>query len=76
MLLYEKGSESQNLTAHDLEQGLISALDKLGSKKKVLIVPPDFTRIHSKAGELTRYAYKYYGKAISAILQLLAPIFP
>jgi hypothetical protein len=37
----------------DLEQALFSALDKIGSKRKVLVIPPDFTRFHSRAGEIT-----------------------
>jgi nickel-dependent lactate racemase len=68
MFLFEKGSEKEELHADDLKTGLISALEQLGGKKKVLLVPPDITRLDSGAGALTRYASMYYEKALSAIL--------
>jgi nickel-dependent lactate racemase len=37
----------------------------------VLAVPPDQTREHSRAGELTRYAWKHYGDRLKAILPAL-----
>jgi nickel-dependent lactate racemase len=54
-----------------MQQGLLEALRKLGSRKKVLAVPPDFTRFHSRAGELTRYAVDFYGSALTDILPAL-----
>jgi nickel-dependent lactate racemase len=68
VLFYSRGSETDNLPSHDLKEGLRAALDKLGPKRKVLAVPPDFTRFHSQAGELTRYAWQYYGEHLSDIL--------
>ena len=37
------------MSAAEIEAGLFEALNKLGERKKVLAVPPDFTRFHSKA---------------------------
>jgi nickel-dependent lactate racemase len=37
----------------------------------VLVIPPDITRLHSGAGELTRIAWKYYGARLAAILPAL-----
>ncbi|HPC93891.1 MAG TPA: lactate racemase domain-containing protein [Sedimentisphaerales bacterium] len=68
MLYYRRGRESDHLSAEDLRQGLFEALDKLGRRRKVLALPPDITRFHSRAGELTRYAWQYYGKALTDIL--------
>lgn len=68
MLYYRRGSESDHLSAEDLKQGLCEALDKLGKKHKVLALPPDITRFYSRAGELTRYAWQYYGDALTDIL--------
>ncbi|MBN1797668.1 MAG: DUF2088 domain-containing protein [Spirochaetales bacterium] len=76
MFLFEKGSVSEELTTNDLKRGLAQALDKLGSKKKVLVLPPDITRLDSRAGDLTRYIHKYYGKALSAILPATGTHFP
>lgn len=71
MIYFQQGSETTELSANDLKNGLFSALDKIGSKKKVLAIPPDITRFHSKAGELTNYMYQYYGEKLQDILPAL-----
>jgi len=71
MIYYQTGSENSVLSIKDLEFGLKSALDRLGNKKKVLVVPPDFTRFHSRAGDITTLIYKYYGKNLKDILPAL-----
>ncbi len=71
MNLYQLGSESASLSKEDLRMGLYHALDQLGPRKKVLLIPPDFTRMHSRAGELTCMAYEYFGNAVSDILPAL-----
>ena len=71
MLLYKRGSENCNLSADDLKAGLYSALEKLGEKKKVLAIPPDMTRFHSRAGELTNMAWQYYSDTMTDILPAL-----
>jgi nickel-dependent lactate racemase len=76
MLLYSRGSENDVLGHEDLKNGLFEALDQLGQKKKVLALPPDFTRFHSQAGELTRYAWEYYGEKLTDILPAIGTHFP
>jgi nickel-dependent lactate racemase len=71
MLYFSAGSEKSVLGPEDLKKGLFSAFDKLGARKKVLVVPPDFTRFHSKAGELTTYIYQYYKENLKDILPAL-----
>jgi nickel-dependent lactate racemase len=71
MIYYQQGSESSVIDSQGLEDGLFSALDKIGKKKKVLVVPPDQTRIHSRAGEITTLLYKYYKKDLKDILPAL-----
>ena len=71
MIYYQRGSENSVIDSQGLEEGLFSALDKIGKKKKVLIVPPDQTRIHSRAGEITALLYKYYKKDLKDILPAL-----
>ncbi len=75
MLLYAKGSKETVITSEEMKQGLFEALAKLGDKKKVLAIPPDFTRFHSKAGELTQYSYEYYGNNLTDILPALGTHF-
>ena len=71
MLLYSRGSENDILTEDDLRKGLFEALAKLGVKKKVLAIPPDFTRFHSHAGILTRLTWEYYKEKLTDILPAL-----
>ncbi|MCX6226677.1 MAG: lactate racemase domain-containing protein [Bacteroidia bacterium] len=71
MILFSSGSENHNLSGDDLRQGLDEALGKLGLRKNVLVIPPDITRFHSRAGEITRMVYDYYGDRISDILPAL-----
>ncbi|MFA5424885.1 MAG: lactate racemase domain-containing protein, partial [Phycisphaerae bacterium] len=76
MLYYSRGNENDNLSAEDLQQGLCAALDKLGARKKVIAVPPDMTRYHSRAGQLTCFAYEYFGDALTDILPAVGTHFP
>ena len=71
MIYYQKGSISDALSAEELRKGLFEALDKLGQRKKALIVPPDMTRFHSRAGDITSLIYEYYGEAVKDILPAL-----
>jgi nickel-dependent lactate racemase len=71
MLYYSRGSVSDSLTSEDLRQGLLEALEALGPRHKVLAIPPDFTRFHSRAGELTRYAWEHYGEAMTDVMPAL-----
>jgi nickel-dependent lactate racemase len=71
MIYFKSGSETTVLNSKELESGIISALEKLGFRKKVLVVPPDCTRFHSRAGELTSYIYRYYKDSIKDILPAL-----
>jgi len=71
MIYFKQGSENTVLNSKDLEAGIISALDKLGVRKKVLVVPPDCTRFHSRAGELTSIIYRYYQENLKDILPAL-----
>jgi nickel-dependent lactate racemase len=71
MLLYSRGSESDILYEEDLKNGLTEAFLKLGVKKKVLAIPPDFTRFHSHAGILTRLTWEYYKEKLTDILPAL-----
>jgi nickel-dependent lactate racemase len=71
MLYFERGSPTDTLTTDDLRAGLFHALDQLGPRKRVLVVPPDFTRFHSQAGRLTRLAYDYFGPRLTDVLPAL-----
>jgi nickel-dependent lactate racemase len=59
------------MSADDLRIALFSALDAIGTRNRVLAVPPDFTRFHSHAGALTELAWKYYGDRLTDVLPAL-----
>jgi nickel-dependent lactate racemase len=71
MLYYSRGSKNDILTQNDLKDALKTAFDKLGTKKKVLALPPDFTRFHSFAGTLTEMTWEYYKDKLTDILPAL-----
>jgi nickel-dependent lactate racemase len=76
MLYYSRGNENDHLTAEDMKRGLYEGLDKLGKRHKVLVIPPDITRFFSRAGELTRFAWQYYGDKLTDILPALGTHVP
>jgi len=71
MTLFEQGSENGAIDLSELNEILVKTFDKLGKKKKVLILPPDFTRFHSFAGQITEMLWKYYGNSVTDILPAL-----
>lgn len=74
-LYYAAGSETTEYSPEQLKQAVFSALDALGERNKVLAIPPDYTRYHSRAGEITRYVFDYYGDRLAAILPALGTHF-
>jgi len=65
------GSAASDLSAEQLKDLLTESLDKLGHRSGVLAVPPDQSREHSRAGDLTCYAWQYYEDRLKAVLPAL-----
>ncbi len=65
------GSVDTDLSGQQMKELLWNALGKMGERRHVLAVPPDQSREHSRAGELTRYAWEYYGDRLQAVLPAL-----
>jgi nickel-dependent lactate racemase len=79
LLYYTRESETGQLKFSEIKTALFDTLDWLGPRKKVLAIPPDFTRFHSQAGKITEYVYEYYGKALTDVLPAIgthAPMTP
>ncbi len=76
MLLFSQGSADTELSDADLASALLSALEQLGERKKVITVPPDFTRFNSKSGVLACAAAEYYGENLADVLPALGTHFP
>jgi nickel-dependent lactate racemase len=65
------GSVDTDLSSEEMSGVLAEALAKLGPRSKVLAVPPDQSREHSRAGDLTRFAWDFYGDRLKAVLPAL-----
>jgi hypothetical protein len=62
------GSTETDLSPQQLKELLAESLAKLGPRNRVLAVPPDQSREHSRAGDLTRYTWEHYGDKLKAVL--------
>jgi len=71
MIYYKIGSKELELSNENLKNGLFEAFRKLGARKKVLAIPPDYTRLPSRAGELTEMTWQFYGDALTDVLPAL-----
>jgi nickel-dependent lactate racemase len=72
MSLYcAQGSVETDLSPQQLHDLLLESLAELGTRRRVLVVPPDKTRVHSRAGDLTRFAWEYFGDQLQAVLPAL-----
>ena len=71
MLYAADGSPETLITQEQLTDILNSVFKDLGKKEKIQAVPPDITRIHSRAGFITSAIRQYYGSSLSGILPAL-----
>ena len=76
MILFSRGSAQTALSPVEIREALFASLDRLGEKRRVLAVPPDFTRYHSQAGLLTELAWTYYGKRMVDVLPAIGTHYP
>ena len=65
------GSAESDLSLQQLHDLLVESLAKLGKRNRVLVVPPDQSRVHSRADDLTRYTWEYFGDRLQAVLPAL-----
>ena len=70
-LFLSHGGPQTEIAPAELRSLLFSVLDQLGDRRRVLVIPPDITRLHSQAGILTQYAWEYYGDRLQAVLPAL-----
>ena len=69
---FAKGGPTAQLTSDDLRTGLEEALIARGKPAdRILVLPPDYTRLPSRAGELTALLYQLRGPAIADIMPAL-----
>ena len=68
---FEIGSESTSLTSDDIRNALTDTFKQIGKPEKALLLPPDHTRLFSRAGEITSLCYEILGDAIADIMPAL-----
>jgi nickel-dependent lactate racemase len=76
MIYFEKGATDTELKDQEISRGLFAALEKMGPRKRVLAIPPDITRYHSRAGRLTEMAWEFYGESMADVLPALGTHVP
>ncbi len=70
-----RGGKDTVITSDQKRALLHEALLKLGGiPKKILVVPPDITRLHSNAGELTQILYELWDTANGTTFDILPAI--
>ena len=71
MLYFAEGSKDRTISPEEVRRALNSVFDSLGKKKRVLAIPPDFTRFNSYAGPITEMVYDRFGTALTDIMPAL-----
>jgi nickel-dependent lactate racemase len=71
MILFARGAVDEDLSSADLEESLSTVFARLGARRRVLLIPPDITRLHSRAGEMACCAWRHYGGRVKAVLPAL-----
>lgn len=75
-LYFAQGSPQTVLTDDDLRDALHAVFRRLEPRSRVLALPPDFTRSHSRAGVLTCAAYDYFGPRLTDVMPALGTHVP
>jgi len=75
-LYFGEGSATTDLSPADLQAALQGAFAKLGARKRVLALPPDFTRANSMAGPLTCMVYQHFGDRLTDVMPALGTHVP
>lgn len=68
---FASGSADAALTIDDFRDALSTVLERIGPRKRVLLVPPDTSRLPSRAGELTVLCHELLGGAVADIMPAL-----
>lgn len=65
------GSPTTEISLDECRAALRDVFDRLGVRQRVLLVPPDYSRFASRAGELSCIAHDYYGERLVDVLPAL-----
>lgn len=73
---FAAGSPTTELSHEDVRTALRDCFRKLGDRRRVLALPPDFTRYNSRGGLLTCLTYEYYGERLVDVMPALGTHVP
>ncbi|WP_417736062.1 lactate racemase domain-containing protein [Rosistilla oblonga] len=68
---FARGSETAELSTADLREGLEKLFTDRGRPSKALAIPPDYSRLPSRAGEITCLCHELLGDAMVDVMPAL-----
>ncbi|MBP5218770.1 MAG: DUF2088 domain-containing protein [Bacteroidales bacterium] len=71
MLYFARGSRNGDISPEEIRAILGEVFDRIGPRKRVLAIPPDFTRLNSFAGPVTEMCNDYFGDALTDVMPAL-----
>jgi nickel-dependent lactate racemase len=71
MTFVDRGSSGEAIGDATLEELVYQALESLHGARRVVALPPDITRVHSRAGAITDLVHARLGKRLAAVLPAL-----
>ena len=71
MLYFARGSKTDVITADEVRAALKDVFDRIGPRKRVLAIPPDYTRLNSYAGPITSMVNEFFGDRLTDVMPAL-----
>ena len=71
MLYYSRGSKTEAITRDQIREALAEVFDAIGTRRKVLAIPPDYTRLNSYAGPIIGMVNDYFGERLTDVMPAL-----
>ena len=73
---FAEGSTTTALTDQQLREALTACFEQLGERRRVVALPPDFTRFNSRGGLLTCMTYDHFGDRLVDVMPALGTHVP
>ena len=75
-MIHAQSQNRDGLSIEAMKKTFFTGLKALGPRERVLLIPPDITRLHGMGGTLACWAVEFYGNAVKAILPALGTHVP
>jgi len=75
-MVHTRLQEEGGISLEAMKKHFFKGLKALGKRERVLLIPPDITRLHGMGGTLAVWAVEYYKDAVKAILPALGTHVP